>query len=257
MSASGTCEDSAGNISTPVTVENIMIDTTEPVITINTPSLYDVQPLGTALDFSANDGLSGVHLVLATLLSENESTEVVPSGYQPQPGVYQVLVTATDRAGNVTVSNDRLLVIYDPSGGYATGGGWIMSDEGACPAESICGGATGKTNFGFVSKYKKGASEPTGHTQFNFKAGNLNFQSAAYDWLVVNQGGANAQYKGSGSINGENGYKFMLWAGDGLGTSGADTFRIRIWYEDGNQEITVYDNGFHQAIGGGNIRVHK
>ena len=88
MSASGTCEESAGNISTRATIEDIKIDTTAPAITITTPSLYDVQPLGTALDFSANDGLSGVHLVLATLLSENESTHIVPSGYQPNPGRY-------------------------------------------------------------------------------------------------------------------------------------------------------------------------
>jgi hypothetical protein len=44
----------------------------------------------------------------------------------------------------------------------------------------------------------------------------------------------------------------MLWAGDGE----PDTFRIKIWYEDGD-EIVVYDNGFDQAIGGGSIKVHK
>jgi len=75
---------------------------------------------------------------------------------------------------------------------------------------------------------------------------------------VVNQGGTNAQYKGSGTINGElapNGeaYKFMLWAGDGE----PDTFRIKIWYEDASSEIDVYDNGFDQPIGGGNIVIHQ
>jgi hypothetical protein len=100
---------------------------------------------------------------------------------------------------------------------------------------------------------------PTGHTEFNFKAGSLNLHSDAYQWLVVNQDGTNAQYKGSGTINGDlapNGeaYKFMLWAKD-LDPDGDDTFRIKIWYEDG-VEIVVYDNGFDQAIGGGNIVVH-
>ena len=47
-------------------------------------------------------------------------------------------------------------------------------------------------------------------------------------------------------------YKFMIWAGDGE----PDTFRIKIWYEDGD-EVVVYDNGFDQAIGAGNIKVHK
>jgi hypothetical protein len=94
---------------------------------------------------------------------------------------------------------------------------------------------------------------PTGNTEFVFKSADLNFHSSEYDWLVVNQGGTNAQFKGSGTINGSGDYKFMLWAGD----DDPDTFRIKIWYEDGGSEIVVYDNGMDQAIGGGNIVVHK
>jgi hypothetical protein len=73
--------------------------------------------------------------------------------------------------------------------------------------------------------------------------------------LVVNQGSTNAQYQGQGTINGAGAYKFMLWARD-LDPGDDDTFRIKIWYEDGG-EIVVYDNGFDQAIGGGNIKVHQ
>jgi hypothetical protein len=124
---------------------------------------------------------------------------------------------------------------------------------GPCNAQ---GQAHGKANFGFVSKYKKGASVPTGNTEFNFKAGDLNFHSDEYDFLVVNQGGTNAQYKGKGTINGAGAYKFMLWAKD-LDPGGADTFRIRIWEEDEfGVETDIYGNGFDQAIGGGNIKVH-
>jgi len=122
-------------------------------------------------------------------------------------------------------------------------------------------GLVGKANFGFVSKYQKGASVPTGTTQFTFKAGDLGFHSNSYDWLVVNQAGTNAQYKGEGRVNdalAPNGqpYKFMLWAGDGATTLAADTFRIKIWYEDGGEEVIVYDNGTEQAIAGGQIIVH-
>jgi hypothetical protein len=109
---------------------------------------------------------------------------------------------------------------------------------------------TGKATFGFVSKYKKGASIPEGTTEFQFKAGGLNFHSTNYDWLVVNQGGTNAQFKGYGTINGAGNYGFMLWAGDGS----PDTFRIKIW--DATTEEVVYDNGPDQPIGGGNIVVH-
>jgi hypothetical protein len=75
--------------------------------------------------------------------------------------------------------------------------------------------------------------------------------------LVVNQAGTNAQFKGSGTINGDGDYKFMLWAGDGAGDNGADTFRIRIWTENElGEETDIYDNGFDQVICGGSIVVH-
>ncbi len=99
---------------------------------------------------------------------------------------------------------------------------------------------------------------PTGNTEFQFQAGDLNFHSDAYEWLVVNQGGTNAQFKGDGTINGDgapNGenYKFMIWAGD----DNPDTFRIRIWWEDNEAEVVVYDNGFNQPIEGGSIVIHN
>ena len=115
----------------------------------------------------------------------------------------------------------------------------------------------GKASFGFVSKYKKGASVPTGNTEFQFKVADLNFKSTSYDWLVI--AGDNARYKGIGTINGESSYKFMLWGGDGTGTDGADTFRIRIWTEDETTavETDIYDNGPDQVIGGGSVVIHK
>jgi hypothetical protein len=110
---------------------------------------------------------------------------------------------------------------------------------------------TGKATFGFVSKYKRGATVPDGNTEFQFKAGNLNFSSTSYQWLVVNQAGTNAQFKGYGTINGAGNYGFMLSATD----SSPDTFRIQIW--DAETEVVVYDNGTNQVIGGGSIVVHK
>lgn len=115
---------------------------------------------------------------------------------------------------------------------------------------------TGKASFGFVAKYKKGADVPDGQTEFVFRAVGLNFHSSSYDWLVVT-GSDYARFKGTGTINGAGEYKFMLWAGDGTGTDGADTFRIKIWEEDeSGNETVIYDNGMDQAIGGGSIVVH-
>jgi hypothetical protein len=150
--------------------------------------------------------------------------------------------------------------------GVNVGSGWNGVFSGASDALSLSvdGAATtydfeavgpfnptGKATFGFVSKYKKGASTPDGNTEFQFEAADLNFHSTSYEWLVVNQAGANAQFKGAGTINGTGSYTFMLWAGD---HDTGDTFRIKIW--DALTEAVVYDNGVDQLIAGGSIIVH-
>ena len=174
------------------------------------------------------------------------------------PGIYEVTLIVNDG----TVDSEpavTTVVVYDPSGGFVTGGGWIDSPVGAYAAVPSL---TGKANFGFVSKYKKGATTPSGQTQFQFSTGDLNFHSDTYEWLIVNQGGTNAQYKGTGTVNGGlphtgEAYKFMLWANDGDNADpvAADTFRIKIWYEDPG-EVIIYDNGFDQTISGGSIVIH-
>ncbi len=174
------------------------------------------------------------------------------------PGVYDICVRGTDEWGYLGPEECLLLAVYDPDGGFVTGGGWFDSPAGAYTPEPLL---TGKANFGFVSKYKKGAEIPTGNTEFQFKVADLNFHSDQYDWLVV--AGSTAKFKGLGTINGSGAYKFMVWAKD----SSPDTFRIKIWEEedDGGEETVIYDNQLGDdeysdpttEIGGGNIVVHK
>ena len=167
------------------------------------------------------------------------------------PGIYTVRLTVADQDGGVSDGlTYQYVVVYDPNGGFVTGGGWIDSPAGAYTADPTL---TGKATFGFVTKYQKGANAPDGNTQFQFQAGDLNFHSTSYEWLVVNQGGKNAQFKGEGAINGQGMYKFMLWATD----SSPDTFRIKIWQQDGEVEAVDYDNGVDQPLGGGSISVKK
>ncbi|HSH75435.1 MAG TPA: hypothetical protein VLA09_07125, partial [Longimicrobiales bacterium] len=136
-------------------------------------------------------------------------------------------------------------------GGFVTGGGWIDSPAGAYKPELSL---AGRASFGFVSKYKKGAQTPSGQTEFQFQTGDLNFHSSSYDWLLVTGEGDKAQFKGTGTINGEGTFKFMVWAGD----DDPDTFRIRIWVEDPlGVETAVYDNAVGQPIAGGSIVIHK
>jgi hypothetical protein len=165
-----------------------------------------------------------------------------------EAGIYEVSLTVTD-PGGLSDQDTTMAIVYNPDGGFVTGGGWIWSPPNAYAADPDL---EGKANFGFVSKYKKGASVPTGNTEFQFHTADLNFHSSSYDWLVVT-GSDNAKFKGTGTINGEGDYKFMLWAGD----KEPDTFRIRIWSEDAfGVETDVYDNGFDQPIGGGSIVIH-
>lgn len=194
-----------------------------------------------------------------TVSETSGSGTVTDNHLYAETGVYTIKLMVTDNDGDSGEAIYEFIVIYDPSGGFVTGGGWIMSQAGWCQLNTVCANAQGKAHFGFVSKYQQGNNVPTGNTGFKFQAGNFDFESDSYEWLVVNMGGTNAQFKGSGTINGNlapNGteFKFMIWARD-MDPGGDDTFRIRIWYEDNGVEIVVYDNGFDQPIGGGNIRV--
>jgi PKD repeat protein len=170
------------------------------------------------------------------------------------PGVYTVTATITDAAGAFDTETFQYVVVYDPNGGFVTGGGWINSPEGAYTADPSL---TGKATFGFVAKYQKGANVPTGQTEFQFHVANLNFKSTSFDWLVI--AGSKAQFKGTGTINGAGEYGFMLTAIDGS----PDKFRIKIWDKATGQ--VIYDNMLGAAddaipstvIEGGSMVIHK
>src|SRR5688572_6763035 len=182
-----------------------------------------------------------------------------------QPGVYTIVAHVTDDDGGVgslsSVSTvPAFVVVYDPTGSFVTGGGWISSPAGAYAADPTL---SGKASFGFVAKYKSGASVPSGDSEFQFKAGNLNFKSTSYEWLVVST--AHAKYKGVGTVNGGGSYGFMITAvdGDSPGSGASDAFRIKIW--ELSSGAVVYDNTMGEddgsqaatQLGGGSIVIHR
>ena len=241
-----------------IIVDNNCLETTTVEVTLNQPPIANpggpyLGPLEICFDGTGSSDPDGDALAYSWNFGGNTGAGETPCHTYAEAGIYDVCLTVNDG----TVDSEEVCtsaVVYDPSAGFVTGGGWIDSPEGAYKPDASL---TGKANFGFVSKYKKGATAPTGQTEFQFQTGSLNFHSDSYQWLVVT--GANfARFKGDGTINGENdangnAYKFMIWAGDDT----PDTFRIKIWSEDdeGN-ETNVYDNGFDQEISGGQIVIH-
>lgn len=174
-------------------------------------------------------------------------------------GVYTVTVKVTDRDGGTgTATASQSVVIYDPSAGFVTGGGWINSPSGAYTANT---GLTGKATIGFVTKYLSGATTPTGNAEFQLAAAKFNFKATSFDWLVVT--GGTAQIRGSGSINGAGDYGMLLSVIDGTRSgSGSDNLRMKVW--DKSKGTIIYDSQLGAAelsapgsvLMGGRIVIH-
>lgn len=268
-----TCTDNGSFTVTLEVCDMVATDTDTATVTVNNVNPIVgligvdtvVTPINTPIHTTANfqdQGASDTHTATwdwgdgvienGVVTQGAGSGSVAGSHSYASAGVYTVQLTVVDDDLGSGSSTFEYIVVYDPSAGFVTGGGWIESPSGAYLPDPTL---TGKATFGFISKYLKGATVPTGNTEFQFHAAGMNFHSQSYEWLVV--AGTKAQYKGMGTINGIGEYKFILWAGDGTSTGDADTFRIKIWTEDelGN-ELVVYDNGTEQAIANGNIVVH-
>ncbi len=262
-----TVTDANGNVADPVAQTVKVTNLAPAIISVTSSDADGLFPKATPVTLTVNytdtnvttakinwDDITSIQTI------SNPANEFSAPHNYAEAGVYTVTITVTDACNLTAEYKLEYLVVYDPSAGFVTGGGWIESPQGAYEPDASL---VGKASFGFVSKYQKGATIPTGNTEFQFKAGNLNFASTSYQWLVVSVSGYKAQYKGVGTINGIGGYKFLLTAIDGerQSTPGPDKFRIKI---TDDSEVAVYDNQrgaiedseASTAIGGGSIVIH-
>jgi len=173
-------------------------------------------------------------------------------------GIYVVAATITDDCGN-SGSDNVVVVVYDPADGFTTGGGWIIPDSQSFINNIGVTDTVSKANFGFVVKYKQGASNPNGNLEFQYKAGDINLKSAGMQWMVVTST-TKVRFKGQATINGAGLYTFKVTAEDvGEPGAGRDTFKIEIW-----TGVVDTENGpptpKHTAkgvLGGGNVQIHR
>jgi PKD repeat protein len=195
----------------------------------------------------------------AAVIEANGSGSAIGSHAYAKAGVFTLTLTVTDKDGATARSTFEFVVVFDVIPGFVTGGGWINSPPGAYTADPR---VVGKATFGFVSRYQKGATIPSGNLEFNFQVADLKFHSTSHDWLVVS--GSKVRFKGSGTINGAGDFAFLVSAVDGdLGGDEPDTFRIKIW--NASTGVVVYDSDMGRGdgapattvLGGGSIQIHN
>lgn len=174
--------------------------------------------------------------------SGNQNGKVTGSYKFNSPGVYKLQMNVTDQNNTTSYANtngdlEAIIVIYDPNGGYAYGGGYFASPAGALKSNP---NATGKVSYGFAMNYFKNSTLPKGETQFEFKLGDLEYNALNFDYLSIS--GAKAQFKGTGKIiGGQSGINFIMTVIDGdLDGTGIDKIRMKIYNKKTGQ--VYYDN---------------
>jgi len=254
--------DAADTASTEVIVANVAPELNEITAPMDPVQVETLVEVSAPFSDPGADTWTGVWDWGDGSTSEGVFTDFLVSGSHSYtaPGVYTLTLTVADDDGGQDTVSFEYLVVYDPGGGFVTGGGLIDSPEGAYTLDPAL---TGKATFGFVSRYKKRADVPEGKTGFHLKTADFHFKSTAYQWLVI--AGKQAKFKGEGEINGKGEYGFMISALDGdlQGGDGVDKFRIKIWHTATGE--VVYDNQIGDAedsepttaLGGGSIVIHK
>lgn len=185
----------------------------------------------------------GINTIIESTSTENGVANVVLS---LEPAIYAIEVTL----GCSDITTSAYLVIYNPQGGFATGGGWLIpEDDGLNTYPDV------KTHFEFRVEYDGNVMDPSSTFEFRYQDNFVDLQSTVIERLVVT-GGKIAQFKGWAVVNGIPGNWFFVKAIDnGSPGKNNDVFDIKIWSPgvDPEGDPTERAGG---VINAGNIVVH-
>ena len=176
------------------------------------------------------------------------SGSLTGSHHYVEPGFYSISITVTDDDGASDSVDLGEVFVFDPDT-FVTGGGWIISPEGAWTDMPT---HTGKLTFGFVVRYDRTGSV-RGNLQVQLHKG-INLHAKAFDYLLINDG--IAVFEGSGSVNGVDGFDFHVVAADERHAAGAED---RFWIRISRNGSIVYNDGSYPtglAVRGKGIQIH-
>jgi hypothetical protein len=177
------------------------------------------------------------------------------SGNDKNGRTYTITTTCTDESGNAVVKTSTVFVPYsqkDPKGGTLVTNTGLNPTGGAGPVSQASGSAwisvapgyyrsnsEAQLRFDFKSRPAKLTEQ---HTQVpvEFRAGKMKFKASSSDYQKLSD--SKVQFRGTGKVNGESGYNFILTVIDGQAQDGGgvDKFRIKIW-NDKTGEV-VFDS---------------
>ena len=236
-------------------------------------------PGGVSVDIPAtftDPGTADLHTVILDCGTGVTVQSAAPNGTAAgactfsSAGLYSVRISVEDGDGgsDTRVATGRI-VVYDPTGGWVTGGGWIGSTEGASWISSVARAlpgtrrgamnmtsSVGKLTVALLARYEDGVT-PAGNAEFKLQLTTLDFRSTTLDWLVVT--GQTAYLRGRGTLNGNGDHEFAVTLiDDPLG----DAIRIRIWKRltgevvFDNQPTEDPDSAPTLRMSGGSLEIH-
>ena len=162
--------------------------------------------------------------------SEGAGTAQVTLAFST-PGVYHVLLTVTDDDGDSDTATTY--EVWTPFRRLRSVG-WLRHRWRLDYVARGCGSCStlrprARRTSALSRKYKKGATTPTGQTEFQFQAANLNFHSASYDWLVVAGARPSIRAWAPSTAPGTTALCSRPSMATVNGGAGVDKFRIKIW----------------------------